>query len=114
MSITTDHVYTSSNGDSRHLIRALPPGGAVVRHTANLFIPAARLPIFTILEVFLRQAGSGPEFTALRRLLGSKLTAARYATHAEPFAAPPPIGARNAVAAVPLHGALWHMSRHPP
>jgi hypothetical protein len=61
-----DHIYTSSNGDTWHLIRDPQSGSAVVRHQANL--SSGGKVTETDVDTFLRQAGSGPEFAALRRL----------------------------------------------
>jgi len=69
MSVTAEHIYTSSNGDSWHLIREPQSGRAVVRHEANL--SSGGKITETDVATFLRQAGSGPEFAALRNLLES-------------------------------------------
>jgi hypothetical protein len=66
MNATSDHIYTSSNGDTWHLIRDPQSGSAVVRHQANL--SSGGKVTETDVDTFLRQAGSGPEFAALRRL----------------------------------------------
>jgi hypothetical protein len=67
MNATSDHIYTSSNGDTWHLARDPQSGSAVVRHQANL--SSGGKITKTDVDTFLRQAGSGPEFAALRRLL---------------------------------------------
>jgi hypothetical protein len=65
-----DHIYTSSNGDTWHLIRDPQSGSEIVRHQANLSSGGKVTDIDV--ATFLRQAGSGPEFAALRHLLEQK------------------------------------------
>jgi hypothetical protein len=67
MATTTLEIYRSQNGDRWQLIRDDVSGRAVVRHAANQSSGGHR----TELDVqdFLSQAGSGPEYAALRRLL---------------------------------------------
>ena len=67
MSTISEHIYTSSNGDTWHLLRDPQSGRMLVRHQAN---PASGGTVTdTEVDAFLRRAGSGPEFAALRRLL---------------------------------------------
>jgi hypothetical protein len=60
-------MYISSNGDRWTLIRDTVAGRAAVRHQPNP--SSGGQASDTDAEVFLRQAGSGPEYAALRRLL---------------------------------------------
>ena len=66
---STDDVYRSSNGDRWRLITNSVSGRSVVRHEPN---PASGGQITeTPVEEFLAVNGPGPEYEALRRLLGS-------------------------------------------
>lgn len=67
MSTTARDIYTSANGDTWRLIRDPASGRAFVRHEANQ--ASGGTVTDTDVDVFLHRAGSGPEFTALRRLL---------------------------------------------
>jgi hypothetical protein len=62
-----EEIYTSANGDTWRLISDAS-GRPVVRHKANQAAGG------TVTEIgaheFLQHAGSGPEFAALRRLIG--------------------------------------------
>ncbi|MFL5282571.1 MAG: hypothetical protein ACJ8AW_16680 [Rhodopila sp.] len=70
MSESAKLIYASANGDTWRLIRDSTTGRTVVRHEAN---PASGGTVTdTDAEVFLSRAGSGPEFTALRRLLDAQ------------------------------------------
>jgi hypothetical protein len=64
---TIEDIYRSSNGDRWRLIRDTAPGRVFVRHEAN----QASGGSVTDMDVddFLSVGGSGPEHTALRRLL---------------------------------------------
>jgi hypothetical protein len=70
MAMKCDHIYTSSNGDTWHLIRDPQSGSEIVRHQANLSSGGKATDIDV--ATFLRQAGPGPEFAALRRLLDQR------------------------------------------
>ena len=65
---TTD-VYRSSNGDRWRLIIDVVSGRRVVRHEPNL--ASGGQITETPAEEFLAVDGPGPEYGALRRLLGS-------------------------------------------
>jgi hypothetical protein len=61
-------IYRSSNSDRWTLIRDSTAGHLFVRHEAN---PSSGGQVTdTNVDAFLSVAGSGPEFAALRRLLG--------------------------------------------
>jgi hypothetical protein len=60
-------IYSSQNGDRWWLIRDEVTGRDVVRHEANRSSGGHRTDMDA--EEFLSQAGSGPEYAALRRLL---------------------------------------------
>ena len=67
MAQSAEEIYISSNGDRWTLIRDANSGRLSVRHEAN---PSSGGRVTdTDVDVFLSIAGSGPEFTALRRLL---------------------------------------------
>jgi hypothetical protein len=68
MTKTTTDIYRSQNGDRWQLIRDDVLGRSIVRHEANQSSGGHRTDIDT--EDFLSQDGSGPEYAALRRLLG--------------------------------------------
>jgi len=66
---TSTDIYRSANGDRWRLITDTVSGRRVVRHEAN---PASGGQITeTSVEDFLAVNGPGPEYEALRRLLGS-------------------------------------------
>jgi hypothetical protein len=67
MAQSAEEIYRSSNSDRWTLIRDADAGRRSVRHEGN---PSSggRVTV-TDVDVFLSIAGSGPEFTALRRLL---------------------------------------------
>jgi hypothetical protein len=67
MTDTKQPIYSSQNGDRWWLIRDDTSGRTVVRHEANQSSGGHRTD-FEV-EEFLSQAGSGPEYAALRRLL---------------------------------------------
>jgi hypothetical protein len=67
MTETTTSIYFSQNGDRWQLIRDDVSGRAVVRHQANQSSGGQRTDLGV--DEFLSQAGSGPEYAALRRLL---------------------------------------------
>jgi hypothetical protein len=67
MEQTAQEIYRSSNADRWTLIRDTAAGRVFVRHEAN---PSSGGQVTeTDVDAFLRVAGSGPEFAALRRLL---------------------------------------------
>jgi hypothetical protein len=67
MEQSVQEIYRSSNGDRWTLIRDISTGRLLVRHEAN---PSSGGRVTdTDVDAFLRVAGSGPEFAALRRLL---------------------------------------------
>jgi hypothetical protein len=68
MEQAAQEIYRSSNGDRWTLIRDSTAGRLFVRHEAN---PSSGGQVTdTDVDAFLSVAGSGPEFAALRRLLG--------------------------------------------
>jgi hypothetical protein len=70
MSTTARYIHVSASGDTWRLIRDQASGQAVVRHEANQ--AAGGKVTDTDVDVFLRRAGSRPEFAALRRLLSPR------------------------------------------
>jgi hypothetical protein len=65
---SAEEIYRSANGDRWTLIRDLNSGRRSVRHEAN---PSSGGQVTEMdVEAFLSIGGSGPEFAALRRLLG--------------------------------------------
>jgi hypothetical protein len=71
MEQAAEEIYRSSNGDRWTLIRDTSAGRLLVRHEAN---PSSGGRVTdTDVDAFLRIAGSGPEFDALRRLLSRPL-----------------------------------------
>jgi hypothetical protein len=68
MSLVTQHIYRSANGDHWSLMTDTSSGGKFVRHQANQSSGGHLTD--TNVEDFLQIDGSGPEFTALRQLLG--------------------------------------------
>jgi hypothetical protein len=65
-------VYRSSNGDTWLLGRDAASGTAIVRHEPN---PASGGAISEVdLDAFLKRAGTGPEFVALRAMLARGAT----------------------------------------
>jgi len=68
MSLITQQVYRSANGDRWSLLTDTSSGRKFVRHQAN---PSSGGHVTdTDVEDFLAVDGSGPEFAALRSLLG--------------------------------------------
>jgi hypothetical protein len=67
MEQSAEEIYRSSNGDRWTLIRDTTTGHHLVRHEANQ--SSGGQVTDTDVDAFLSVAGSGPEFTALRRLL---------------------------------------------
>lgn len=69
MSMTPQDVYRSSNGDRWQLLYESSTHQTIVRHLPNASSggTASDLPA----EAFLRIGGSGPEFDAVRRALGT-------------------------------------------
>jgi hypothetical protein len=68
MSLSAQHIYRSANGDRWRLMTDTSSGRKFVRHEANQ--SSGGHVTDTDLEDFLDIGGSGPEFAALRRLLG--------------------------------------------
>lgn len=67
MTLSTENIYSSSNGDRWRLVRDSTNGRVFVRHEAN---PSSGGKVTeTDVEEFLNVGGSGPEYTALRRIL---------------------------------------------
>ena len=69
MSIRTEDVYRSSNGDRWQLLYDSLKQQTVVRHLPNASSGGAVSE--TLAEDFLRIGGSGPEFDAVRRALAA-------------------------------------------
>lgn len=67
MTLHTDLIYRSQNGDAWHLLREAPSALILVRHTANAASDGkiTDLPV----EEFLALGGAGPEHQAVRMLL---------------------------------------------
>ena len=67
MTLHTDLIYRSQNGDAWHLLREAPSASILVRHTANAASggQVTDLPV----EDFLSINGAGPEHSTLRTLL---------------------------------------------
>jgi hypothetical protein len=64
----SEDLYSSPNGDRWRLIRDPEWGRVFVRHEPNL-ASGGRISD-TDVEEFLSRGGSGPEYAALRKLLG--------------------------------------------
>jgi hypothetical protein len=64
MSLSTQHIYRSANGDRWRLLTDTSSGHKFVRQSSGGHVTD------TDLEDFLDIGGSGPEFAALRNLLG--------------------------------------------
>ena len=67
MSLLTESIYESSNGDRWTLIRDTESGQMVVRHEANQASGGHTSEVKV--EEFLAVGGPGPEYAALRKLL---------------------------------------------
>ena len=67
MTLHTDLIYRSQNGDAWDLLREAPSALIMVRHTANA-ASGGKITDFLV-EEFLAINGSGPEHQALRTLL---------------------------------------------
>jgi hypothetical protein len=67
MSLLTESIYESSNGDSWTLVRDTESGQMVVRHEPNQASGGHTSEIDV--AAFLRRGGAGPEHAALRKLL---------------------------------------------
>ena len=67
MTLHTDLIYRSQNGDVWHLLREAPSARILVRHTANA--PSGGRVTNLPIEEFLFINGAGPEHAALRTLL---------------------------------------------
>ena len=68
MSLLTQQVYRSANGDRWFLLTDTSSGRKFVRHEANQ--SAGGHITDTDVDDFLAVGGSGPEFAALRNLIG--------------------------------------------
>jgi hypothetical protein len=68
MSLSTQHIYRSANGDRWLLMTDTGSGRTFVRHEANR--SSGGRVTDTDVEDFLDIGGSGPEFSALRNLIG--------------------------------------------
>jgi hypothetical protein len=68
MSLSTQHIYRSANGDRWLLMTDTASGRKFVRHEANQS-SGGRITDRNV-EDFLDIGGPGPEFAALRELLG--------------------------------------------
>ncbi len=69
MTLPSDDIYKSENGDTWRLIRDAVSGRVLVRHEAN---PSSGGHVAEVeVEEFLSRGGSGPEYAAMRRLLGT-------------------------------------------
>ncbi len=68
MPLSSEDIYKSQNGDTWRLIRDAASGRTYVRHEAN---PSSGGHV-TEVEVheFLSRGGPGPEYAAIRELLG--------------------------------------------
>jgi hypothetical protein len=67
MTVSTEYVYRSSNGDRWQLMRDSINGREFVRHEAN---PSSGGSVTdTDVDEFLSVGGSGPEYAVLRRIL---------------------------------------------
>ncbi len=67
MTIPTEDIYKSENGDCWRLIQDTPSGRVLVRHEANLS-SGGHVTDMDV-EEFLSRGGSGPEHVALQSLL---------------------------------------------
>jgi hypothetical protein len=70
MTETRQRIYSSQNGDRWWLIQDDATGRNVVRHEANQSSGGRRTDMDA--EEFLSQAGCGPEYAALRIMLGAE------------------------------------------
>jgi len=64
----SEDLYSSPNGDRWRWIRDRASGRMFVRHEPNL--ASGGQVCDTDVDEFLRRGGSGPEYAALRKLLG--------------------------------------------
>jgi hypothetical protein len=64
-----EDIYTGANGDRRRPIRDAASGRTFVRHEDNP--SSGGHATDTDVEEFPRSGGSGPEYAALRRLMGA-------------------------------------------
>jgi hypothetical protein len=69
MAASITEIYRSSNGDRWQLVRTRDPTNMLVRHIPNASSGGQTTDI-TVAD-FLSIDGPGPEYAALRRLLGS-------------------------------------------
>jgi hypothetical protein len=69
VAVSITEIYRSSNGDCWKLVRTTQPARALVRHIPNP--PSGGRTTDTTVAEFLSTGGSGPEYSALRRLLQS-------------------------------------------
>jgi hypothetical protein len=75
MSLSMQHVYRSANGDRWLLMTDTASGSKFVRHEANQ--SSGGQVTDTDVEDFLDIGGSGPEFSALRNLIGQTSAGSR-------------------------------------
>jgi hypothetical protein len=68
MTLSAEEIYRSSSGDRWLLIRDLTSGRRFVRHESN--VASGGHVTDTDVDAFLRSEGPGPEYAALRRLIG--------------------------------------------
>ena len=68
MPLSTQHIYRSANGDRWLLMTDTASGRKFIRHEANQ--SSGGRVTDTDVEDFLDIGGSGPEFSALRNLIG--------------------------------------------
>ena len=67
MTLSSEDIYKSQNGDTWRLIRDAASGRVFVRHEAN---PSSGGQVTDVdVEEFLSRGGSGPEYAATRKLL---------------------------------------------
>jgi hypothetical protein len=76
--VVSEDIYQSSNGDRWRLIRDTASSQAFVRHDPNP--SSGGRPTLVEVHEFLGRDGPGPEFDALRRLLGQAEGAADFKT----------------------------------
>jgi len=79
MPVSTQHVYRSANGDRWLLFTDTASGRKFVRHEANQSSGGHATDLDV--EDFLEIGGSGPEFAALRDLMGRPSEDARNRVH---------------------------------
>ena len=81
MTLVSEEIYSSPNGDVWRLVRDAASGRSFVRHEAN---PASGGHVTEgTVEEFLSRGGPGPEHAALRRLIDR--SSAPHASDAKPL-----------------------------